>query len=134
MTQKTNSLLFGLLILISAFLFNQCNTNTTDKKTITIPTDTVSIVKKPDLTVLERSVRAFEKNGFSNLDVKMDEVFVETIIWNDMPYQLKKDVCMVLATYCGAKDSSDYYNIVVKDKYSGKTLAELNGTIGFKVY
>jgi len=75
-----------------------------------------------------------ETQGVISLQPELNKVFIHPGLWRSMKYVTKKNFAIGLAIYCGNKNGSNLYWVVIYDLYSGKKLAKYSQAWGFKVY
>lgn len=69
-----------------------------------------------------------------SVNPEKNEAFVEPDIWPLLDYEIKRDIALFLAYYCGTRAETGLYFVNIKDRYSGEKLANFNKDNEFTIY
>jgi hypothetical protein len=79
-------------------------------------------------------ISKLQNQGLLSIKLNLNKVFIDPVFWRNIKYSLKEDFAVMMAIYCGNKQGSQLYWVIIYDLYSGKKLSKYSRAWGFKVY
>jgi len=99
------------------------------KKDLTVPKDQWESENQ------QNDIRELKRSGLLvRINPRLNEAYVDPVIWHRLDYQTKKNIGRVMAFYCGREKGTNLNWVDIKDRYSGRKLARYSESWGFKVY
>ena len=103
--------------------------------TNTDSTSTVATDTETEVTDYSDTIAKLKKSGLLiSVNPSMNEAKVNVIKWYNLDIEVKEQVGMVLAFYCGQKKGTNLNWVEIKNPKTGKVLAKYSQRWGFKLY
>jgi hypothetical protein len=82
----------------------------------------------------KNTMRLAESEGYVTCDCSVNKIMIKPILWNQLPYESKRNFAAMYATKCAKEGGNNLYYINIHDYYSGKKIAKYSRSLGLKVY
>lgn len=123
---------FSLVSIIGSMMSSKSNQTSSTGQTVTQPAKVSSEYNEASLTknidILTNKIKLIKR-----MKINLGKAWVDPVLWYAANAEIKENIAMNIAFYCGWKGGSGGNRSEIYDNQSGKLLAEYSELWGFKV-